>query len=151
MMHNATAYRRMVGMLLLLLLAATPAWAQTTGKITGTVTDDTGESLPGVNVLIDGTFLGAVTDIDGNYVIIGVRPGVYDMTASFIGFTTQRRTGVQVSVDLTTTVDFTLSEQVIEGEEIVVTADVITVRKDVTSSEARVSAETIDRLPVQEV
>ncbi len=138
-------------MLLLLLLAATPAWAQTTGKITGTVTDDTGESLPGVNVLIDGTFLGAVTDIDGNYVIIGVRPGVYDMTASFIGFTTQRRTGVQVSVDLTTTVDFTLSEQVIEGEEIVVTADVITVRKDVTSSEARVSAETIDRLPVQEV
>lgn len=128
------------------------AWGQTTGKIAGRVTDAaTGDPLPGVNVLIEGTTFGTATNLDGEYVIIGVRPGVYTLVASFIGFATQRQEGVRVSVDLTTPVDFAMREEVIEGEEIVVTADAIAVRKDVTSSEARVTAETIDRLPVQEV
>ena len=136
----------------ILLLIAVPVSAQTTGKLTGLVTDGaTGESLPGVNVVIDGTFQGGVTDAEGRYVIIGVRPGVYELVASFVGFGTQRLEGVHVSVDLTTEVNFVLREEVIEGEEIVVIAEAIRVRKDLTSSEARVTAETIDRLPVQEL
>ena len=134
-----------------LLFAAVPALAQT-GKIVGEATDSsTGEPLPGVNVVIEGTTQGAVTDADGGYVIIGVRPGVYDVVASFIGFSRQRREGVQVNVDLTTAVDFRMREEVVEGEEIVVTARAEAVRKDLTSSEARVTAETIDRLPVTEL
>src|SRR5690606_36925478 len=106
---------------------------------------------PGVNVIIDGTTLGTATGPDGDYVIIGVRPGTYTITASFIGYTTQKREDVRVSVDLTTTVDFELGEEVLEGEEIVVTAEYEVVRKDLTSSESRVTAETIEILPVQEV
>lgn len=127
-----------------------PAAAQT-GKIAGTVIDDTGLPLPGVNVLIEGTAQGTATNLDGEYVIIGVRPGTYTIAASFIGFSTQRREGVRVNVDLTTTVDFTMAEEVFQGEEIVITAEAEAVRKDVTSSEARVTSETLDRLPVTEL
>ncbi len=132
-------------------LMATGALAQS-GKIVGRVTDaTTGEPLPGVNVVIEGTTQGTATNLDGEYIIIGVRPGTYTLVASFVGYQTQRKTGVQVNLDLTTTVDFALTEEVIEGEEIVVTAEAVTVRKDVTSSEARVTSETIERLPVNEL
>ena len=137
--------------ILLCLFAVGSASAQT-GKVTGTVTDlVSGEPLPGVNVVIEGTTQGASTGIDGKFIIIGVRPGVYDVLASFIGFSRQRREGVQVNVDLTTTVDFQMAEEVVEGEEIVVTAEAVAVRKDLTSSEARITAETIDKLPVTEL
>ncbi len=136
---------------LLSLFAPVTVFSQS-GKIAGRVTDAaTGDPLPGVNVIIDGTTLGTATGPDGDYVIIGVRPGTYTITASFIGYTTQKREDVRVSVDLTTTVDFELGEEVLEGEEIVVTAEYEVVRKDLTSSESRVTAETIENLPVQEV
>ncbi|MDE2835049.1 MAG: TonB-dependent receptor [Bacteroidota bacterium] len=136
----------------MILLLVPPAQAQTTGKLAGLVTDAaTGESMPGVNVVIDGTTQGATTDVDGRYVVIGVRPGTYTLVASFVGFTTQRVEGVRVNVDLTTEVNFELREEVIEGEEVVVVAEAVRVRKDLTSSEARVTAETIERLPVQEL
>ena len=136
----------------LALLEVRPTHGQTTGKLTGMVIDGaTGESLPGVNVVIEGTLQGTITDREGRYVIIGVRPGMYTLAASFVGFARQLQEGVQVNVDLTTEVNFTLREEAIEGEEVVVVAEAIRVRKDLTSSEARVTAETIDRLPVQEL
>jgi len=144
----------MVRILMLMALiagAGSSALAQT-GKIAGRVTEGaTGEPLPGVNVFIEGTTRGSTTDLDGQFVMIGVRPGTYTIIASFVGFATERREGVGVNLDLTTTVDFALREEVIQGEEIVVTADAIAVRKDITSSEARVSAEKIDQLPVTEL
>lgn len=138
--------------LMLAALFAVPAAYAQTGKIAGTVTDAaTGEPLPGVNVVIQGTTQGTATNINGEYVIIGVRPGTYTISASFVGFATERKEGVRVNVDLTTTVDFALREEVYEGEEVVVTAEAARVRKDITSSEARVTSETIERLPVQEL
>ena len=51
-------------------------YAQNNGKITGTVVDSqTGESLIGVNVVIEGTIKGTATDIDGRYTIRNVEPG----------------------------------------------------------------------------
>lgn len=137
---------------LFLFALAAGAHAQTTGKITGTVTDAiTGEALPGVNVVVEGTSVGTATDFDGQFTIIGVRPGTKALVASFIGYSTQRVEGVRVSVDLTTTVDIEMREEVFEGEEIVVTADAVLVRRDLTSSEFRVTAESIESLPVQEI
>lgn len=143
---------RTSGSVILFLLMTSAAYAQTTGKISGTITDAaTGDPLPGATVLIEGTSQGTSTDLDGRYVIIGVRPGTYTILGSFIGFATQRKEGVRVNVDLTTEVNFELREEVFEGEEVVVTAEAVAVRKDLTSSEARVTSETIDRLPVQEI
>lgn len=138
-------------LLLALVLLPASAMAQT-GVIRGFVLEAaTGDPLPGVNVRIDGTTQGAQSNLNGEFVIIGVRPGTYSVVASFVGFRTERRDGVSVNIDLTSTVEFRLREEVFEGEEVVVTADAVGVRRDVTSSESRVTSETIDRLPVQEL
>ena len=77
---------RLLCILALLAFTATTALAQR-GKISGTVTDaGNGETMPGVNVAIVGTTQGAVTDVDGYYFINNVRPGTYEIQASFIGF-----------------------------------------------------------------
>jgi hypothetical protein len=62
--------------------------AGTTGKITGKVLDkSTGEPLPGVNIIIKGTSYGTSTNLDGEYTILNIQPGKYDITFGFIGYT----------------------------------------------------------------
>ncbi len=95
--------------LLLFLLPATAVLAQNTGKLSGRVVDDLGDPLPGANVIIDGAKLGAATDINGNYFIIGVPVGHYNVTASFVGFESQTIEGVAVSSGYTTEQNFELS------------------------------------------
>ena len=135
----------------LLMLACGPvlsAFGQ--GKIAGRVTDQgNGEALIGVNILIDGTQQGTVTDVNGNYVILNVRPGTYTLVFSYIGFQTQRLTDVRVSTGQTTRADLRMREQVIEGQEIVVQAERPLVQKDLTASKKTVVAEEIDALPVE--
>ncbi|MEM7786381.1 MAG: TonB-dependent receptor [Bacteroidota bacterium] len=134
------------------LLLAAPVVAQTTGQLSGVVRDaQSGETIPGANVRIDGTTQGASTGVDGEFRIIGVRPGTYTLIASFVGYTPTRVEGVRVNVDLTTTVDFDLRLESVETEEVVVTASADLVRRDLTSSEFRVTSESIESLPVQEV
>ncbi|HEX9659152.1 MAG TPA: carboxypeptidase-like regulatory domain-containing protein, partial [Rhodothermales bacterium] len=109
--------------------------AGTTGKISGRVVDAAnGEGLPGVNVFIIGTTHGATTDVDGYYAIIQVPPGTYSVRASFIGYAVVTTEEVRVIVDKTTTVDFTLRDSVVEGEEIVVTAERPIVQMDRTTT-----------------
>ena len=134
------------------LLLAPAALAQTTGQLSGTVRDaETGEPIIAASVLVEGTTQGASTNIDGEFRIIGVRPGTYTLVASFIGYQTTRTEGVRVNVDLTTTVDIELGSETLQTEEVVVTANAELVRRDLTSSEFRVTSETIDALPVQEI
>lgn len=123
--------------------------AQTTGKIDGIVTDaTTGEPLPGVNVVIVGTTQGSTTDVDGYYFVLNVRPDVYAVRASFIGYAPVTTENVRVMIGKTTTVDFTLREEIIEGEEVVVTANRPLVQRDRTSTATAVSAERLEALPV---
>src|SRR6266404_2282919 len=92
--------------LLLVGLAPGGVLAGTTGKIAGHVKDSqTKESLVGVNVLVQGTSLGAATDLEGYYSILNVPPGSYTIIASAIGYTRKTVTGLTVSVDLTSTLD----------------------------------------------
>jgi outer membrane receptor protein involved in Fe transport len=126
-------------------------FAGTTGKIAGNVTDKTtGEPLPFVNIIIMGTNLGAATDIDGNFVILNIPPGKYNIKAQYIGYQPVVIENVSVSIDLTTTVDFTLLESAVELEEVVVQGRADLLKKDVTSSQSLVSSEQIEALPVAE-
>jgi outer membrane receptor protein involved in Fe transport len=137
--------------LALLLAAALPerAFAQH-GTIRGVVTDAaTGDPLPGVNVFIEGTTLGGSTGMDGSYVIIGVRPDTYNVIFSFIGYESVRFTDVRVRIDLSTTLNAQLREEVIQGTEVVVTAERSLVQRDLTASTAVVSGEDIRALPVE--
>jgi len=139
--------------LLTIVLVALPslAFAQS-GKITGTLLDaDTNEPLIGATVGIQGTTKGAITDIDGKYLMLNVAPGTYILEARYIGYATVVVQDVIVRTDLTTTQNFELAPESFEGEEVVVVAQRQAVIKDITSSEARVSSEEIEKLPVQEV
>lgn len=126
--------------------------AGTTGKITGMVTDaSTGEPLPFVNIIIEGTNLGAATDIDGNYVILNIPPGKYSVKAQYIGYQAVVTENVTVNIDLTTKVDFELSEAAVELGEVVVEGGQEVIKKDVTSSQSLISSDQIEALPVSEL
>lgn len=137
--------------LLLFLLIPGMLLAQS-GKIQGTLLDaDTKEPLIGATVGIQGTTKGAITDIDGNYLMLNVAPGTYIIEARYIGYATVVVQELIVRSDLTTTQNFELTLESFEGQELVVVAERQTVIKDITSSEARVSSDEIEKLPVQEV
>lgn len=131
----------------LCLVLSDVSMGQTTGKIQGTVVDDSGDPLPGVNIIIEEISKGASTNIDGQYFILNVRPGNYTVYASMVGFARSVKTDVLVSVDRTTTIDFELQEEVFEGQEIIIAADRNLVTKDQTSASAKVSGDEILALP----
>ncbi len=137
---------------ILLFSSAAITNAGTTGKISGKVTDlETGEPLPGINIIIDGTTLGAASDIDGFYIINNIPPGRYAVVASGIGFQKKRFVDVRVRADFTTQLNFDMSTEAITTEEVVVQARAEMVRKDLTSSHTSIDAETIESLPVESV
>ncbi len=105
-----------------LLLIPISSYSQGKGIIQGRVLDsETGEGLPGVNVVVQGTYYGAATAIDGGYKIVNVNPGVYTLQASILGFKQIQNTGVKVVADQPTTLDFKLESTVLAfGQEVVV-------------------------------
>lgn len=130
------------------MFSVTGAFAQT-GKIAGTITDaSTGETIPGVNVVLDGTTQGAVTDADGYYVILNVRPGTYRLRASFVGYSDAVIEAVRVNVNLTEEVNFALREQAVGLDEIVVTSEAPIVQVDVSANVANLDPEEFENLPV---
>jgi outer membrane receptor for ferrienterochelin and colicin len=125
--------------------------AGTTGKLTGKATEaKTNESLPFVNITLSGTSLGAATDIDGNYVILNIPPGNYNIKAQSVGYQSVVMENVKISIDLTTKLDFSLTSSTIELQAVVIQGSQDQVKKDVTSSQSLVTAEQINSLPVAE-
>ncbi|OGU29706.1 MAG: hypothetical protein A2X67_07600 [Ignavibacteria bacterium GWA2_55_11] len=125
--------------------------AGTTGKIRGLVKDKkTGEVLIGANVRVDGTGLGASTDIDGMYTILNVPPGEYSLVVSMVGYGPSRITEVRVKIDLTTTIDVELAEALVEAQEVVVVAERPLIQRDLTATTAVVGREELNVLPVTE-
>ena len=94
--------------------------AGTTGKLAGRVIDNNGESLAGVNIILEETSLGASADEDGQFFIINIPPGIYTVQALYIGYTTRIIQNVQINVDRTTKIDISLEEEVLEGTEAIV-------------------------------
>jgi hypothetical protein len=124
----------------------------TTGKITGKVIDlSTNESLPYVNVIIQGTTLGAASNIDGYYSINNVPPGSYTIKASAIGYNTLIIQNVLVNIGLTTTLDIKLSSLSLKVSDVIITATRPMVQKDLTASTSIVGAELIKNLPITEM
>jgi Ca-activated chloride channel family protein len=99
---------------MLLLLVSTAQMAET-GKIRGTVTNaKTGDPIPFAPIVVEGTTIGALTDVKGEYIIINIPPGKYDLIASPVGFIKKRVTALTVTVGQTTTQDFVLEEVKLE-------------------------------------
>ena len=81
--------------------------------VTGTVTDDSSQPLPGVTVIVKGTTTGSATDFDGNYSITASNGDV--LTFSFVGFDTQEATVTGNVLNVTMQAGITLDEIVITG------------------------------------
>jgi iron complex outermembrane receptor protein len=108
-------------LLCFLLLSHLIAVGQTTGTIRGVVKTSDGNPAEFVNVAIEGTSKGSVAGRNGNYEIRNVAPGSYVLIASFIGLENQKQQ-VDVKAGEVTTADFTLNENAMQLEEVVVSA-----------------------------
>ena len=137
---------------ILIYLMGSFVFAGTTGKIAGKITDQsTGEALIGANIIVIGTTMGASSDIDGNYFILNLPPGEYQVKASMIGYSSFTFQKVRVSIDQTTKIDFELNPESVELEDVLVTAEKSIVRKDLTSTEQTISGDEISMLPLEDV
>ncbi len=128
-------------------------FAGTTGKLAGRITDaENGDSLPGANIILEGTSSGAAADLDGNFIILNISPGIYSLRATMIGYGSLTYQNIRVSIDLTTKVDFQLSPEVVDiGEGVTIIAERELVQRDLTASTAVVGAEEISSLPIAEL
>jgi outer membrane receptor protein involved in Fe transport len=138
--------------LLLTLVLSLPVLGGTTGKISGRVQDaETGEGVVGASIVLEGTSVGASTDVDGNYVIINIPPGSYTVSASGVGYQRKRFLNVKVNVDFTTRLDVKLTSEAIAMETVEVQAEAPMIRRDLTSTHTTVDAAAIQALPVESV
>jgi hypothetical protein len=124
-------------------------YAGTTGKLSGTIKDaQSGEPLIGANVILEGTDYGAATNAKGEYVLLNISPGKYNVKVSFIGYETILFKDVIIIVDQTTQLPVELNPQTIQVGEVVVTAKNPLIQKDITSSISVIGRDEIDALPV---
>ncbi len=121
--------------------------AGTSGKIAGVIKDKkTGEPLPGVNVMIFGTQLGAASNMQGRYFILSVPPGSYTLKITMMGYRTAEIKNVRVSIDQTTSIDVDLEQEVLDlGETVVVVAERPVIQKDLTTSQEVVAYDEMQR------
>ncbi len=150
-MENKYRFIRFFSLIICLLSYSASLWAGVSGKIAGRITDsDTGESLPFVNIIVEGTEMGAASDPDGYFVILNIPPGRYDVVARMMGYQELRITEVKVSIDFTTRLNFQLNPTALVVKGITVTAERPLVQMDLTSTRAVVDAERIETLPVED-
>ncbi|MDF1576637.1 MAG: TonB-dependent receptor [Bacteroidales bacterium] len=125
--------------LLLICLAFGAAYAQVR-TVTGTVTSEELGPLPGVNIVIQGTVQGAVTDVDGKYTINVPGPDAV-LVFSYIGYST-----VAYTVGDQTTVDAVLVADVTALDEIVVTGYTSVRKADITGAVAIVNTDDMNQI-----
>jgi hypothetical protein len=136
----------------LLLFFAPTTLAQVTGKVVGTVSDsETGQPLVGAQVVVEGTNLGNVTNEDGSYFVNNVPVGLERLTAQYLGYQTTSQEQ-RILAGQTMTVDFQLSNEVVQAEGIVamIEREPLVVR-DNTISKTRFTAEETRDLPVDDL
>ena len=123
-----------------------------TGKIAGIVTDaSSGGALVGCNVLVKGTSQGASTDANGEYFIINLSPGSYDLEFSMIGYAAYTAEGVSVNIDVTTPVNAAVSTEAVAMSGIVVTAEQPAIENTLTSTKQIVSGDMMSGMAVTDV
>ena len=123
-----------------------------TGKLTGTIKDkDTGEPLIGCNVILEDTYIGTSTDGQGEFIILNIPPNSYTVRFEMIGYKKLLHEGILISSDKTIKLDGNMETSVISGEEVIVLAERNLIQFDVTQSEAIITSEELDGMPVTEV
>ncbi len=117
---------RVSSVVLLLIFSVWPAAAQETGSLAGSIATDDGMALFGANVAVSGDAIegvqGTTSDGEGAFRIDGLPPGVYEVTASFLGYESVTTAGVMIRAGQTTTLDIGLAATTLIGQQVVVSA-----------------------------
>ncbi|MDX1941326.1 MAG: TonB-dependent receptor [Saprospiraceae bacterium] len=135
--------KRLSLVLLLVLASGIALLAQRT--IRGTITDDQGEPLIGATVLAKGTSVGSVSDIDGSYAL-SVPEGVTTLVFSYTGFSTQ-----EVQLGASDVVDVSMSPDIAQLSEVVVTGYSETQRKKLVASVSTIDNKALENVPLPDV
>lgn len=135
--------KRLFSLMGMLLTIWSAAYAQSS-RISGQVTDETGEGIPGVTVQVKGTLRGTITDMDGNYSIAVDEDEV--LFFSSIGYA-----GEEIAVGGQSVINVDLSYDVAELEEVVVVGYGTSTKKDITGAISQVKAEEFENRTVGSV
>jgi len=136
----------------LLLVPATGAQAQTTGRILGQVVDAQGAALPGATVTVSSPNLQGVqtqvTDGEGNYRFLSLPPGRYTVKVELASFKPAEQANVDVGLDRTATVPFTMQLASV-SESVTVTAVSSTIDTTSTVTGVNANADLFERIPLR--
>lgn len=132
------------GVLIILIVQPTLSVAQTK-QVSGQVTSESGESLPGVNILIKGTSSGTITDSEGKYKI-ELPAGNDVLIFSFIGYDQQ-----EIALNGRSVIDVSLKENVQNLDQVVVIGYGTQKKSDLTGAVTRVDAEAFENQPITQV
>jgi hypothetical protein len=151
-MHSPTNGIRVLGVICLLLAACVAVFSQTTtGRILGTISDQTGAGVAGAAVVITdverGSSRAVATDDSGNYAAPQLQPGVYKIRAEAKGFKTVERPNIVVEVAQDVRVDVTLPTGQV-SETVVVTDEVPLVNTTSSTLGGTLSNAEINDLPL---
>lgn len=132
-------FQKKIGLLFILMLSLCfqpgilPVYGQTT-TVSGTVTDETGFPMPGVNIAVAGTTTGAITDADGKYSLPIAKAGD-KLIFSYVGYITK-----EMETKGSGTIDVTMHENISEIEEVTIIGYGKVSRKDVTGAVSTLKA-----------
>src|SRR5437867_5229803 len=133
-MEDAMRAKPVVLLFALLLLPAM-VFAGVTGKIRGKVVDrDSKESLVGANVAVEGTSLGAASDVNGEYTVSNIPAGTYSVKVSYVGYSAVTVSNVRVNADLTTSLDFAMVSEAVSLQGVEIIAERPLVNKSATNA-----------------
>lgn len=105
---------------------STDLYSQQNGSLSGKIVDaSTNEELIGANILLEGTTIGGASDIEGNFIIKSIPAGKYNIVASMIGYSKLKVTGLEIISGETKQIELSLNPEVLETEEVVVTAEAL--------------------------
>jgi TonB-dependent starch-binding outer membrane protein SusC len=123
-------------------IVITPKSLLQQGTVKGTVTDENGNPMPGVNVQLEGSTIGVISDIKGKYAI-DVPNGNAVITFSFIGYTTQK-----ITVGNHSTIDIKLAPDITKLDEVVVVGYGTQKKADITGSVSLVTSKDMEKTAV---
>jgi outer membrane receptor protein involved in Fe transport len=140
-------------LLLLVLFICSSLFSQNTGSISGTIKDKSNDDpLPGVNVILKGTYYGAASDINGKFNIAGINPGTYNLEISLIGYKSVQFTGYQIAANQNKKIDVDLEETVLTlGQDVVVVGEKPLMDVEETQSKRTISKEDLENLIVENI
>jgi hypothetical protein len=135
--------------IILTLVFLSTLFAGTDGTIRGKISDISGMGLPGANIYLPEVGLGAAADLEGNYIILNIPVGTYDVVVQMVGYQKQTMKNVRILMDQTVWLNFKLPVESIEGEEVEVVGERPMVEKGTTSKKVTVSKEAIQSYPLE--